>query len=145
MTKRTCQTEHGARFPGLPGGRKGRDVHLIFWLLNYVVNQHLKKPVSHTFLPCGQILLVNYRQHSKSSVMLCSKCSCRVNWSPCSAHLSPGGARVEAGSARLVRWGWTGLRRPSLPKPSPAISFVFPVALSYFPVRKKKKPVLAPL
>lgn len=53
MTKRTCQTECGGPFSGLPAGRKGRDVCLIFWLLNYVLNQYSKKKknpcVTHIF------------------------------------------------------------------------------------------------
>ena len=51
MTKCTCQTEHGGPFSGLPAGRKGRDVCLIFWLLNYVLNEYLKKNpcVTHIF------------------------------------------------------------------------------------------------
>ena len=51
MTKCTCQTERGGPFSGLPAGRKGRDVCLIFSLLNYVLNQYLKKKpcVTHIF------------------------------------------------------------------------------------------------
>lgn len=60
MTKHTCQTERGEWFSALPAGRKGRDVYLIFRLLNYVLNQHLKKKlhVTHIFAMWPNIKLL---------------------------------------------------------------------------------------
>lgn len=90
-------------------GGKGRDVYLIFWLPHYVVNQHLQKPGSHTFLPCGRVS--NCRQHSRSSVC------CAVNTPEELTEAPAGPCHQGASVGRGVPgwWGWTGLRRPLLP------------------------------